>query len=203
MTRVLLVRHGEADVTGRVLVGRAAGVHLNARGVEQARRVARRLDGVRVAALWSSPLERTCETAAPLAWRQSLDVTIVESLLELDFGDWQGRSIEELEPDPDWQAYNEFRSLHRTPNGESLIEVQVRMARTLEAIGDCHPDATVVAVSHGDPIRALLAHALGIPLDLFGRLTVQPGSISAIDLGPGGPQVRCLNDLDGGAYLRI
>ncbi len=201
MTRVVLVRHGEADVTGRVLVGRAGGVHLNARGLEQARRMARRLDGVRLAAVFSSPLERTCETAAELARRQSLEVAVEPLLHELDFGAWQGCAIADLEGEPAWQAYNAFRSLHRTPGGESIIEVQLRMMRMLEFVHAEYPGETVALVSHGDPIRSLVAHALGLPLDLFGRLVVQPGSISLVVLDAGGPRLACLNDTDGFGYL--
>ncbi len=201
MTRLVLVRHGEADVTGRVLVGRAPGIHLNPRGLEQARRMARRLDGVRLAAIYSSPLERTRETAAQLAARQSLEVTDASLLQELDFGQWQGCTIADLEGDPEWQAYNANRSLHRTPGGESIAEVQLRMAHMLEFLAQEHPGETVAAVSHGDPIRALLAHVLGVPLDFFGRLVVDPASISMVALDAGGPRLCCLNDTDGASYL--
>lgn len=200
MTRIVLVRHGEADVTGRVLVGRAAGVHLNERGQEQARRMARRLEGVPLAAIYSSPLERTRETATELARRQSLEVSEATQLQELDFGAWQGCAVADLEGDSEWHAYNALRSLHRTPGGESIAEVQLRMAHMLEFVADEHPGETVALVSHGDPIRALVAHVLGLPLDLFGRLVVEPASTSLIVFDDGGPRLACLNDTDGEAY---
>lgn len=206
MTRIVLIRHGETDVTGRTLTGRASGVHLNARGRQQAQRVAEHLDGVAIAAIWSSPLERAQQTAGPMAGRRGLAVAVHEGLHELDIGDWQGRDIEALEPDPVWAVYNQWRSIHRPPGGESIAEAQVRMVRTAQSIAEAFPGETVAAVGHCDPIRALLAHALGVPLDLFGRLAVAPASVSVVEIGgsgePGEPRVLCLNEGDGFGSLR-
>jgi probable phosphomutase (TIGR03848 family) len=175
-TLLLLVRHGETPTTGRVLPGRAPGLHLSDRGRAQAERVAERLADLPVDAVYSSPLERASETAA----RTGRDVKHDDGLLECDFGDWTGAALADVAALPEWQTVQHSPSTFRFPNGESFTEMQARIVGTLEALGTAHVGGVVVCFSHADPIKAAVAHALGTPLDLFQRIVISPGSVSAI-----------------------
>lgn len=179
-TLLLLVRHGETPTTGKVLPGRAPGLYLSERGRVQAERLAERLDGLPVDAIYSSPLERARETAEPAAVRSALEVNDEPGLLECDFGDWTGAALAELAALPQWQAVQQSPSTFRFPNGESFTEMQARMVGALEVLRTAHPGGAVVCFSHADPIKAAVADALGTPLDLFQRIVISPGSVSVI-----------------------
>ena len=193
-TLLLLVRHGETPTTGTVLPGRAPGLHLSDRGRVQAERVAERLSGLPVDALYSSPLERACETAEPTAVRAGLDVRHDDGLLECEFGDWTGSAIADLAALPQWQTVQHNPSAFRFPNGESFPEMQARIVGALEALCAAHAGGVLVCFSHADPIKAAVAHALGTPLDLFQRIIISPGSVSAISFVDGqDPAVLMVN----------
>ena len=193
-TLLLLVRHGETPTTGTVLPGRAPGLHLSGRGRAQAMAVAERLAGLPVDALYSSPLERACETAEPTAAAAGLSVTPDPGLVECDFGDWTGAALADLSRLPEWQAVQHSPSAFRFPNGESFREVQSRMVGALEVLAAAHPGGVVVCFSHADPIKAAVAHALGTHLDLFQRIIIGTGSISAIACREGkAPAVLTVN----------
>jgi probable phosphoglycerate mutase len=192
VTDVLLIRHALCDPVGRAIAGRSVGVHLNAAGVRQAQELARSLERLPIDAIYSSPLERARETAAPLAERLGLGVEISPALEELDFGAWTGRTIASLADDPVWHRFNAERGRTRIPGGETLEEVVARASEGVARMAADHRDGLVVAVSHGDVIRALLAHYAGLPLDHMLRLEVSPGSVSAVRLGPG-PQLLAVN----------
>ena len=184
-TLLLLVRHGETPTTGMVLPGRAPGLHLSERGRGQAERLAERLAGLPVSALYSSPLERACETAEPTAARTGLEVRRDAGLLECDFGDWTGAAIADLAALPEWRTVQGSPSTFRFPSGESFPEMQDRMVGALEALCTAHPGDVVVCFSHADTIKAAVAHALGTPLDLFQRIVISPGSVSAVSFVDG------------------
>ena len=191
---LLLVRHGETPTTGTVLPGRAPGLHLSARGRVQAERVAERLAGLSISAVYSSPLERACETAEPTAAGTGLDVTLDDGLLECDFGDWTGAAIAELAALPEWQTVQHNPSSFRFPDGESFTQMQARIVGALEALRTAHAGGVVVCFSHADPIKAAVAHALGTHLDLFQRIVISPGSVSAISFVCGqAPAVLTVN----------
>ncbi|MET1021401.1 MAG: histidine phosphatase family protein [Arthrobacter sp.] len=193
-TLVLLVRHGETPTTGMVLPGRAPGLHLSDRGRAQAERVADRLSGLPVDALYSSPLERACETAEPTAARTGLSVKHDDGLLECDFGGWTGAAIADLAVLPEWQTVQHSPSEFRFPDGESFPEMQARIVGALEVLTAAHAGGVVVGFSHADPIKAAVAHALGTPLDLFQRIFISPGSVSAISFAEGqDPAVLMVN----------
>ena len=197
-TLVLLVRHGQTPTTGKVLPGRAAGLHLADKGIAQAEAVAARItalqtDKRRVAAIYASPLERTRETAAPIAKALGLKVQREKGLLEADFGDWTGAELSKLYRLPEWKTVQRHPSGFRFPGGESFTEMQTRITTALDRIRHAHPGQTVVAVSHADPIKAAVAHALGSHLDLFQRIVVSPCSVSAILYGAEGPIVLAVN----------
>ncbi|MFC9333193.1 MSMEG_4193 family putative phosphomutase [Arthrobacter sp. NPDC057009] len=193
-TLLLLVRHGETPTTGQVLPGRAPGLHLSDRGRAQAERVAERLAGLPVSGIYTSPLERTRETAEPTASRTGLEVRAEAGLIECDFGEWTGVALSELAGLPQWQTVQHNPSAFRFPNGESFTQMQARMVGALEMLGTAHAGGVVVCFSHADPIKAAVAHALGTHLDLFQRIVISPGSVSAISLSDGqAPAVLMVN----------
>lgn len=184
-TLMLLVRHGQTPTTGTVLPGRAPGLHLSETGLGQADRVAERLATVPLTAIYSSPLERTLETAVPTSARTRVPVLEDAGLLEGDFGDWTGARLTDLYGKPEWKTVQQEPSAFRFPNGESFVEIRDRMAATLERLREAHLGGTVVCFSHADPIRVAVADAMGTPLDRFQRLSVGPCSVSAISYREG------------------
>jgi len=200
-TRVLLVRHGRTPTTGVELPGRAPGLHLSETGREQAVHVAERLASLAVTALYSSPLERTCETAAPTVERTGLPLVLDDGLLECEVGDWTGRRLADLAQEETWQEVQHHPSRFRFPHGESFTEMQERMVTTVDRLHAAHPGGTIALFSHADPIRCLLAHALATPLDAFQRISVGPCSVSAIAYRAGGdgtedPVILTMNSTD-------
>jgi probable phosphomutase (TIGR03848 family) len=188
------VRHGETPTTGTVLPGRSPGLHLSDRGRDQAERIAERLDGLPVNAIYSSPLERACETAEPAAARTELEVIHDDGLLECDFGEWTGGTIAELAALPEWQTVQHSPSAFRFPDGESFPEMQARIVGALDVLCTAHAGGVVVCFSHADPIKAAVAHFLGTQLDLFQRIVISPGSVSAISFVEGqDPAVLMVN----------
>ena len=196
-TLVLLVRHGETPTTGKVLPGRAPGLHLSGRGREQAERFAQRLAGVTVDAVLTSPLERTRETAEPTEAATGLEAVVDPGLLECDFGEWTGEELARLSRLKAWSAVQRAPSTFRFPGGESFPEMQARIVGAVDRARAAHEGGTVVCFSHADPIKAALAHALGTHLDLFQRIVVSPCSVSAIAYVPGqAPAVLTVNSTD-------
>lgn len=197
---LLLVRHGMTDATGPRLAGRAEGVHLNDTGRVQAAHLASRLSGIVPAALVSSPLERCRETAEAVAEQLDTELTVDERFLECDYGTWTGRSLSELAEDPMWGVVQSHPSAARFPGGEALAAAS---ARAVEAVRDWNdrllqagpatPPVYVVC-SHGDIIKAIVADALGMHLDLFQRLRVDPCSVTSITYTRSRPFLNALND---------
>ena len=193
-TLVLLVRHGQTPTTGSTLPGRARGLHLAETGHAQAEAAAARIARFgEIAAIYASPLERTRETARPIARERGLKVQIDRGLLECDFGDWTGKKLDTLRKLPEWATVQRYPSGFRFPNGESFAEMQTRMVGAIDDIVARHPGRTVVAVSHADPIKAAVAQALGTHLDLFQGIVISPCSITAILYSPTGPAVLAVN----------
>jgi len=201
---VLLVRHGQTPTTGKVLPGRAPGLHLADQGREQADAAAERIGALtKVSAVYASPLERTRETAAPIAKRLGLKTVVDRGLLECDFGEWTGKELKALSKLPEWSGVQRHPSGFRFPGGESFPEMQARMAGTLAKLRDRHPGETIVAVSHADPIKAAVAEAVGTPLDLFQRIVISPCSVTAIAFGMTGPAVLAVNSTSTLTELKI
>jgi probable phosphoglycerate mutase len=194
VTRLFLIRHAHHDYIGRAIAGWLPGVGLSAQGREQAAALPGRLARCGITALYSSPLERAVETAAPLAERWGLRTEIREGLREIDFGEWSGRSMAALGADPAWRQYVEHRSTTRAPAGELMLETQARMVAELERIRAAHPDAAIAVVSHCDVIRAAVLYYAGMPLDFYQRLEIRPASVSVLGFGENSPQILRLND---------
>lgn len=191
MTRVLLIRHGETDSLGQFLAGRTSGIHLNENGRRQVNRLCKCLASYKeLTTVVSSPMERAIETAEILAGARGLKVEVDSNFDEFDFGEWTGKSFAELRRHALWAEYNRYRSIHRAPGGESLIEVQGRAWKGVQTLCDAFPEATLAIVSHADVIRSVLMLALGMPLDNLLRLDIAPASISEISVGVGEPGVH-------------
>jgi probable phosphoglycerate mutase len=195
MTILLLIRHGENEYTrkGR-LAGRLPGVHLNPRGQQQAEELGRALAGAPIRALYSSPLERALETAAPIARALGLKIHREAGLLESDVGDWQGRSHRRLALTRYWRIIQSAPSRAGHPGGESFIEAQTRVVSALDSICRQYRRRDIVAcVFHADPIKLAIAHYLGLPLDHFQRLSCDTGSVSVLYVGEAGANLLRMN----------
>ena len=193
-TTLVLVRHGVTGETGPILSGRRPGIGLSDKGREQAKAAGRRLADLPVAAVYSSPLERCRETAEAVAEPHDLPVNDRPGLFEADYGEWSGRKIEELRSTDLWKLVQVTPSAVRFPGGESVREMQSRMIGAVEDIVAAHPGQIVVAASHADPIKAVVAHYTGVHLDLFQRLFVAPASCTVLRFGPAGASLVKLND---------
>jgi 2,3-bisphosphoglycerate-dependent phosphoglycerate mutase len=211
MTTLVLARHGRttANVSG-VLAGRTKGVHLDEHGVEQARAAAERLAGVPIAAVVTSPLERCRETARVIARRQDPPTRVANErgLLECDYGSWTGRELKTLVKEPMWRTVQAHPSAAAFPDGESMAQMSARAVAAIRKwdtrIEQEHGDGAVwVAVSHGDVIKAVLADALGVHLDAFQRIVVDPASLSVVRYTSMRPFVVTMNSAAGDlAHLR-
>jgi len=193
-TTVLFVRHGKTPTTGAKLPGRAPGLHLAEEGTSQANAAAARIAAAgEVSAVYASPMERTKETAAPIARACKVRVRNAKGLIECDFGAWTGRNLDELRKLKAWTTVQRYPSGFRFPGGESFSEMQTRAVDATQELVAAHPGETIVAVSHADVIKAIVASATGTPLDLFQRLVVSPCSVSAIVYTATGPIVLAVN----------
>lgn len=197
-TTILMVRHGQTPTTGKVLPGRAPGLHLADVGIEQATRAGERIAELKqIDAVYHSPLERAKETAAPIGKALGLRPKVERGLLEADFGEWTGAELKQLMKLPEWRTVQRAPSSFRFPGGESFIEMQLRIVTALDRLRSKHPGGTIVCVSHADPIKAAMAHALGTHLDLFQRIVISTCSISAISWTTEGPIALTVNSTGG------
>lgn len=192
------MRHGVTPTTGKELPGRAPGLHLSDAGRRQAEAAAARVASFRtddrpVSAVYSSPLERTQETAEPIAKALECDVVVDDGLIELDIGEWTGLTLKAASKRREWATVQRYPSGFRFPGGESFVDLQSRIVATVDRLRSAHPGELVVAVSHAEPIRVLVAHALGTHLDMFQRIVVSPASTTAILYDEGGPAVLMVN----------
>lgn len=196
---LLLIRHGrtQANVDG-ILAGRAPGVVLDEHGIKTAKELGTRLQDVPIAQVITSPLERTVQTTS-LVFSGQIPVAHEERLLECDYGQWQGKSLKELTTDPLWTVVQQRPDEMVFPDGESMSEMS---RRSIEAVREWDTnlsnqhgsDVIWAAVSHGDIIKAICAHALGMSLNSFQKIMIEPASISVIQYGENGSSVAKLND---------
>src|SRR6185312_8403476 len=187
MTNIVLLRHGLTAMTGPRLAGWTPGISLDERGIAQAQRVAERLAPLPLAAIVSSPLERCQETAAAVAEGRGLTISVDERIGECRYGDWTGQELKVLAKDPLWKVVqnNPSAVVFPGPEGEALRDTQARAVTALrewdaKIAAEAGPDATWLACSHGDVIKAVVADALGMHLDLFQRINVDPCSVTVI-----------------------
>jgi probable phosphomutase (TIGR03848 family) len=195
---VIFVRHGQTPTTGKILPGQAPGLALSDEGRKQAEAAATRIAALPgIAAVYASPLERARETAAPIARALEIAVRIERGLSDIDVGDWTGQSLRRVSRRHEWSIVQRYPSGFRFPGGESFVEMEARVVGTVQQIVARHPRQTVVVVSHADPIKIAVAHALGMSLDLFQRLAIHPASISAIAYSATSPTVLTVNSMTG------
>jgi probable phosphomutase (TIGR03848 family) len=195
MALLLLIRHGENEYvkTGK-MAGRLPEVHLNERGQKQALELAETLANVPIKAVYSSPLERALETAAPLAEKLGLQVQVRPGLIETGIGDWSGQELKNVSKLPEWKIVQAAPSRFRFPNGESFMETQARMVNEIETIVREHKNDEIVACfSHADPIKLVSAYYLGMPLDHFQRLACETASLTVFMLSDKGAYLVKLN----------
>lgn len=192
---VVLVRHGVTPTTGKVMPGRAPGLHLSEKGRAQADRAAELIAGLSPApaAVYASPMERTRETAAPIARALGLRVRTNSGLLDCAVGEWEGKPLKSLARRPEWRTVVGWPTGFQFPGGESFVETQERVVATVLGLAADHRGERIVCVSHADPIKMFLAAVAGVPLDMFQRLTVSPASVSAVLLSEHRPVVLCVN----------
>lgn len=195
MPLLLLIRHGENDYTKKhKLAGYTPDVHLNERGQTQARALADALKEVPIKAIYSSPLERAMETAAPIAAARGLEVQVEAGLLETNVGKWQGRSLASLRLQKHWKVVQNAPSRAQFPEGETFYECQARIVTALDSISRKYkPQDVVACVFHADPIKLAVAHYIGLPLDHFQRLSCDTGSLTALYVGEAGANLIKLN----------
>jgi len=184
-------------MVGKRLAGRLPDVHLNKNGQEQAVQLAQVLCKAPIKAVYSSPLERAVETAEPLAQALNLPIQMAPGIIELAYGDWQGKTLKQLGRLKLWKVVQEKPSEFRFPKGESFIEVQQRAVAEVERIAAAHEEGDLVVLfSHGDIIRLLVAHYLGMAMDLFQRVSASPASISVVHIDKKGrPHVAHVNQV--------
>ena len=193
-TRLILVRHAVTSHTGGKLSGRMPGIDLTDRGREQAAATAERLAVVPVDVIYSSPIERTMQTAAAVVAHHDLTVIPHDGVIEAEYGDWTDKTLAELSKTPEWKVVQSAPSQARFPGGESLREMQARMVGALDDLVARHRGETIVVVSHADPIKSAIAHYTGVHLDLFQRIHVSPASVSAFEFHPFGVMMVKCND---------
>lgn len=195
MPTILLIRHGENDyVKKHRLAGRLPGVNLNRKGHQQAQVIAEKLAAAPIKAIYSSPLERAIQTAEPLAQALNLPVLPRPGLIESDPGEWTGQSWKVLGRTKAWRLVQSSPSRFRFPGGETFGEAQLRICQELQTLASQHaPHDLIACISHADPIRLAVAFFIGLPLDMFQRLSVSPGSLTILQLGETSTRLLALN----------
>ncbi len=203
MPTLILARHGRSTSnTAGTLAGRTPGVALDDTGVTQATEAATRIADVPLSAAFTSPLERCRQTAKLLLGHHDLRAGTDRRLTEVDYGDWSGHKLSELARKPLWRTVQSQPSAARFPGGESLAEMSARAVTAIRSLdarvaADHGRDAVWLAVSHGDVIKAVLADALGLHLDQFQRIVVNPASLSVIRYADEGIAVLTMNSTAG------
>ena len=192
--RILLVRHAAHSHLGNLLSGRGGDVPLSSQGRDQARQLAARLSTETIDELHASPVLRAQETARQIAAPRDLPLVTADALDEVDFGNWSGKSFDELETDPAWRYWNEQRDMARAPGGESMKEVQQRVIGHIREVARRCAGQLIVMVTHCDVIRAAIAAILGLSLDRILRFDVDAASVSRILAGEWGEKVISLNE---------
>ena len=194
MTTFFLIRHASCSGLGRTLWGRTPGICLNEKGKLQAQQLADRFRGITLQAIYSSPLERTLETAETLAYAMNLEVHRDNAFNEINFGEWTGKSFDTLSSDERWHRFNSERQATRIPGGESFLEVQNRAVTALYKLRSHHDNANVAIVSHADVVKAAIGYFTNTPIDLLQRIEISPCSVSIITLDAGTTRLLTINN---------
>jgi probable phosphoglycerate mutase len=202
VTLLLLIRHGTNDWVHGRLAGWTPGVHLNEDGRLQAAALSERLGDLPIAAIYSSPLERCVETATAVAQPRGMQLRLVEQIGEVRYGEWQGAELKELYKHELWPGVQYYPSGTRFPNGESLGEAQMRVVLALDGLRAQHPKQIIAVFSHADLIKLAIAYYIGMHIDLFQRLVINPCSLTALAFERMGPRLMAFNDTGTIEHLR-
>lgn len=194
MAIIYLVRHGRTDFIGKKLCGNLPGIHLNEEGREQAQKAADYLNNFPIKAIYSSPIERAQETAQIIGRKSGLEVNPVDFLREIHFGNLQGMGEKDLVDHPLWKKFNSQPADVCFPNGESVVEVKTRVSNGLASLSEkLDKEDQIACVAHSEVLRLAVCWVLDLPLDNFHRLTIDPASISMIEITPKRKKLRLLN----------
>lgn len=202
MNRLLLIRHALNDWVGKRIAGWTPGISLNEEGRKQATRLAEWLEPVALEAVYASPLERTVETAEPIAKSHGLAMQLRDSLGETRYGQLDGKTVQDVKETDLWEKFRAFPSRTRFPGAETLYEVQVRVVGELEEILQDHPSGSIAVVTHADPVRVAVAHYIGLPLDLVGRIWVSPASVTILRFDEWGQRLTHLSHTGSLEFLK-
>jgi probable phosphoglycerate mutase len=204
MTTILLIRHGENEYVAKGrLAGRLPGVCLNAKGKTQANTIAAALEPAAIKAIYSSPMERCMETAYPLAKKLGQEIVAHDGLIEIDYGEWQNKTLKQLHRRKLWKTVQKTPSMMQFPHGETFANAQTRIVSTLQALSQQHkPQDLIACFSHSDIIKLAVAYFLGTPLDLFQRIVIQPASISTLYIHAEGIRVLNVNHHAAANFLK-
>lgn len=193
MTTFLLIRHATNDTVGKRIAGRTAGVHLNDEGRQQSIQLAERLKHLNISGIYSSPLVRAVETAAPLATQLNLEIKIHEGLLEIDFGEWNNKTMEELKRIPMFDQFNKDRNGIRIPGGELMCEAQQRILNCMASLYKAHQQQTIALFSHADMIKAAVLHFIGSDLNKYHSIEISPASVTIVRMYDDDAQLLLMN----------
>jgi broad specificity phosphatase PhoE len=194
MTTFFLIRHAACDGLGQKLWGRTPGICLNEKGERQAQLLAERFRNIELSAIYSSPLERALQTATVIAQNMKLDVRTSAAANEINFGEWNGKTFEELSSNEQWRRFNSHRSMTMVPGGESFLEVQNRIVKEIKELAVQHGKAHVAIVSHADVIRAAVAYFAATPIDMIERFQISPCSVSVVAVDDDNATVLTVNN---------
>ncbi|AHF84734.1 phosphoglycerate mutase [Rhizobium leguminosarum bv. trifolii WSM1689] len=193
---LFLVRHAAHDNVGNFLAGCTAGISLGEAGRSQVQRLGQRLRREDINEIYTSPRERTRETAEGIASACGLSLPQIDGALdEVNFGDWSGKTFEVLNDDPLWRRWNTTRSLTRTPGGETMLDVQARIFGLMETLASGGNEKRIALVSHADVIKSAVSHVLGLPIDAWPRFDIAPASVTTVVIGDWGAKVMTLNEV--------
>jgi len=179
-SRILLIRHATTDRVGKALSGWLPGIPLDDAGQAQALALVERVAGVKIDAIYSSPIQRAMETARPLSLSRDIEISENPDLGEVNFGVWQGQFLSSIQTSEEFTRFNGFRSCTRAPGGELMLETQARIVRALISISQGHFGETIAVFSHADAIKAAVMHCLGIPIDFHERLEIGTTSVTEL-----------------------
>lgn len=193
MSTFFLIRHGSCDHIGNYLAGRLPNIHLNEKGHKEVSKLSELLDNVPLDVFISSPIERALETAQILNHKKNLEIKIDHRFTEVDCGLWTGKTFKDLQKDSHWSMYNTVRSFTRIPGGESMIEIQNRTVSAIQEYNDLYSDKLIAIVSHGDPIKTILATHMGFSFDIINTINVDPASVSTLIVNPWGSKILNVN----------
>jgi broad specificity phosphatase PhoE len=192
MTKFLLIRHGHSTA-GESIPGRTPAVPLSQDGIRQARILAEKLVNLHVDYIYASPLDRTKQTAEIIAQQIKKPVELIPELMEIDFGEWTGKTFKELDGNKKWHLWHSFRTGTRIPGGELSVQVQARMVSVIEDLTNRHADKTVAVVSHGDPIRSVICHYAGISIDNMLKIRIDTASLTIFQIDQYWAEFVCIN----------